>query len=119
MSLERITVEGKTFVLVPDQMYNKMLSDIEDKEDLLILNNEIKNPTQTIPGDVFHKIILNNENPIKVYREYRGFTQAYLAELSCVSEAYISQLESNKRTGTTKILKNIAKALDVNIDDIA
>ncbi len=58
------------------------------------------------------------ENPIKIFREYRELSQTELAKHVSVSRQYISQLESNERTGTAKILKVIAKVLQVELEDI-
>lgn len=58
----------------------------------------------------------NGENPLRVYREHRGLTGKQLAEAAGVSQAYISQLETDRRAGTTEVMKKIAEALDVSLD---
>ena len=35
---------------------------------------------ETFPDTVINRLILNEENPIKVYREYRGLTQKQLRD---------------------------------------
>ncbi len=62
--------------------------------------------------------LLDGENPIKVYRQYRGLTQKGLAGKAGTKAAYISQIETGRRTGSTKTLRRIAKALGVDLDDI-
>ena len=118
MELEKITIKGETFVLVPTRIFNRMVESIENEKCIEVAKKELKNPEIAVPGNVFHKIILNNENPIKVYREYRKFSQLKLAKKVGVTESYISQLESGKRAGTTKVLKLIAQVLGVTLDDI-
>ena len=61
---------------------------------------------------------IDGENPIKVFREYRKLTQARLAELAGVKAPYISELESGKKEGSVSVLKRIAQALDLDLDDI-
>ena len=41
-----------------------------------------------------------------------------LAEAVKLSDAYISQIESGKRQGTTDVMKRIAAILQVTVDDI-
>ncbi len=62
--------------------------------------------------------LLADENPIRVFREYRGMTQRELATKVGVNAAYLSQIESGKRGGSTRILRAIANALNVDLDDI-
>lgn len=56
---------------------------------------------------------------IKELREKKKMTQEELAEKSGVSRVTISGLENGtNRATTTKTLQNIARALDVSIDQI-
>lgn len=73
---------------------------------------------ELVPGEVVFAL-LDGENPIKVWRNYRGLTQVELAREAGISVPYLSQIETNKRTGTTDVLKTIANALKVTLDDIA
>ena len=72
---------------------------------------------ELIPSEVVYAI-LDGENPIKVWREYRGLTQQQLADAAEISKPYLSQIETGKRKGTTDILSAIAKALNVSLDDV-
>jgi transcriptional regulator with XRE-family HTH domain len=62
--------------------------------------------------------LLEGENPVKVWREYRRLTQHQLAEAAGISTPYLSQIETNKRAGATEVLAAIAKALKLTLDDI-
>ncbi|MCU7834862.1 MAG: helix-turn-helix transcriptional regulator [gamma proteobacterium symbiont of Taylorina sp.] len=46
-------------------------------------------------------------------------TQTALAEKAEVTQAMIAMIESGKRTGTLEVLKQLAEALDMDIDDLA
>lgn len=72
---------------------------------------------ELIPSQIAYAI-LDGENPIKVWREYRGMTQQAVADNAGISKPYLSQIETNKRTGTKEVLLAIAKALKVTLDDI-
>lgn len=72
---------------------------------------------ELIPSEILYAI-MDGENPIKVWREYRQLTQQQLAEAVGISTPYLSQLETSKRTGSTEVLTSIAKALRVTLDEI-
>ena len=72
---------------------------------------------ELIPSEVVFAI-LDGENPIKVWREFRELTQQQLAETAGISKPYLSQIETGKRRGTTEVLATIANALNVSIDEL-
>lgn len=67
--------------------------------------------------------LLNGENPIKVWRKYRGFTLAELSDATDakgrrVDIAYISEIERGKKPGSVAALRALAAALGVDLDDL-
>ena len=62
--------------------------------------------------------LLAGENPIKVYRSYRGMTQRQLATAAAIKTIDLSQIEAGKRPGSPQTLAAIAQALNVNVDDL-
>jgi len=50
---------------------------------------------------------------LKRYRNYRGFSQAKLAEILDISPNFVSDLETGKRWLSSDTLVNIAKSLGV------
>ncbi len=109
------------WAVIPYEEYLKLLEQVELLEDIrdydaakAALEND---EDELIPSEVVFAI-LDGENPIKVWREYRGLTQQQLADKVKISKPYLSQIETGKRTGTTEILSTIAKALDVSLDEV-
>jgi len=92
----------------------EMLRDVRDYDGAL---DAIKQGEETIPSEIVYAI-LDGENPIRVWREYRGLTQAQLSQAAGISKPYLSQIETGKRTGTTEVLSAIANVLDLTLDDI-
>ncbi len=122
-NIQLIERDGKPeWAVVPYEEYLKLLEQAEMLEDIrdydaakaAVENGE----DELIPAEVVYAI-LDGENPIKVWREYRGLTQQQLADKVKISKPYLSQIETGKRTGTTEILSTIAKALDVSLDEVA
>lgn len=72
---------------------------------------------ELIPSEVVFAI-LDGRNPIKVWREFRDMSQQQLAERAGISKPYLSQIENDKRRGTTEVITAIAKALKISIDEL-
>lgn len=72
---------------------------------------------ELIPAEVVNALV-DGENPIRVWREYRGMTQSQLAKVADISVPCLSQLESGKRTGSPGVLNAIARGLDLTLDDL-
>jgi DNA-binding XRE family transcriptional regulator len=121
-NIQLIERDGKPeWAVLPYEEYLNLLEQAEMLEDIrdydaakaALENGE----DELIPSDVVFAI-LDGENPIKVWREYRGLTQQKLADTAGISKPYLSQIETGKRKGTTEILSMIAKALDVSLDEV-
>ena len=91
-----------------------MLQDIRDYD---IAIEAIERGAELIPSEVTYAI-LDGENPIRVWREYRELPQQQLAEAAGISKPYLSQIETGKRTGTTEVLTALANALNLTLDDV-
>ena len=114
--------DGKPeWAVLPYDLYLQLAEEAEMLEDIrdydAIKAAIVRGEEELIPGEVVDAL-LDGENPVKVWREYRGFTQQQLAEAAGISTPYLSQIETNKRAGTTEVLAAIAKALKLTLDDI-
>ena len=111
--------QGKKFAILPTEELEKMQSanaetlndliDIHMAEEILAKNEE------TIPNEVVRRIFIDDENPIRVYRQWREYSVKELAEKVGVAPSYISNIENGKRDGTISLYQKIAKALDTDI----
>ena len=120
--IQIIERDGKPeWAVLPYEKYLQLIEQAETLEDIRDfdrISTEIENgEEELIPSEVVYAI-LESENPIKVWREYRGLTQQQLAHAAGISKPYLSQIETGKRKGTTEILSAIAKVLDVSLDDV-
>lgn len=57
-------------------------------------------------------------NRIMELRQAAGMKQKELAELACVSQPYLYDLENNRRGAKHETLLRIAEALGVTVDDL-
>ena len=119
--VQLILKEGQPeYAVLPYELYAQLVEDVEmlqairDYDDA---KQALANGEEMIPAKVPYAI-MDGENPIKVWREYRGFTQQDLAQAAGISASYLSQIETGKRDGTTAVLQAIARALDLTLDDV-
>ena len=121
MNVQIIEKDGNPeWAVVPYVTYQQLLEDAEmlqDVQDYDAAMQSIADGEELIPGEVVNALV-NGENPIRVWREYRGMTQAHLAKVAEISVPYLSQLESGKRTGSPGVLSAIARGLDLTLDDL-
>ena len=70
-----------------------------------------------LPLDVLERL-LDGEHPLKVFRRHRALTQKELADLTGLNATYLSQIETRKRRGSTRVYRRLATALGVDIGDL-
>lgn len=121
MSVEIMTLKGEKYAVLPFDIYENMIETIEDLKDIAeakkIQAQIMSGGMECFPAKVVDALV-DGENPIKVYREYRGFTQAELAKKAGLSLMMIKKLESGETGGSIKTIKAIAEVLNLDVDDL-
>ncbi len=92
-------------------------ADGEDAADVAVYDAAKARNEESFPAEIADRLIAG-ENPIKVFRKYRGLTQKQLAKQAKTAAAYRSQLETGRRTGSVKLLRRLAGELGVGLDDL-
>ena len=109
------------WAVVPYETYLQLVEKAEMLQDVQDYDNAKaaleRGDDELVPSEVVYAI-LDGENPIKVWREYRSISQQEAAENAGISIPYLSQLETNKRKGSLNVLLAIAKALKVSLENI-
>jgi DNA-binding XRE family transcriptional regulator len=123
MSVQIIKQGNKPeWAVVPYETYLQLVEKAEMLQDVQDYDNAKaaleRGDDELIPSEVVYAI-LDGENPIKVWREYRGMSQQEAAENAGISVPYLSQLETNKRKGSVNVLSAIAKVLNISLENIA
>lgn len=102
--------------------YDRLVSIAEDAEDLRSVADWrarlAAGEEEMIPA-AFANRILDGEHPIRVWREYRGFSQVELARRSGINRVVIADVEAGRKGGSLATFKAVADALGVTIDDLA
>ena len=107
------------FAVIPWRLYKRLSkydSDIELSDEELYDSTKLADE-ESFPIDVVDRL-LAGENGVKVYRNYRGMTQKQLAGLVGINAVYLSQIEAGRRTGSTQTLTKLAKALNVDLQEL-
>lgn len=108
--------DGKPiYALVPIEEYDRLLRAAEDLADLAV--HEAVKDQETVPAELVYRI-MDGENRVRVWRNYRGLSQDGLARRVDVSQAYLSSIETGKSDGSVRVLAAIARALEVDLDDL-
>ena len=122
MNVQIIKRDGKPeWAVVPYKTYQRllteseMLQDVRDFDDVKAALE--RGEEELVPAKVVDAL-LAGENPIRVWRQHRGLTQRQLADRAEISVPYLSQIERGKRDGRPDVLLRIAKALNLDLDDI-
>jgi DNA-binding XRE family transcriptional regulator len=116
MKVQVLEKDGKeAFAVLPIDEYRALAQRLEDLEDAQDLRSYRSNPGESFPSEVVNRL-LDGESPVKVWREYRRLTQGQLAEQTGVTVAHISQIESGKRECSVKLLRALARVLEVDAD---
>ena len=62
--------------------------------------------------------LLAGENPVRVWRRHRGLTGRALAASAGIGAAYLSEIETGRKEGSLAVMKRLAEALSVDLDDL-
>ncbi len=116
MNAQIIERNGKPeWAVIPYGEYVKIEALLEDAEDVRDIEASLRSTEAPIPGEVTFAII-EGVHPVRAWREYQKVKISELAEKVGISNAYLSQIENGKRNPTIETLKNIARALDVEVE---
>ncbi len=101
------------WAILPYQQYIKL----KEQEQLImqLITQKPKQRHEVLPQHLQTRL-KQGESPIKIWREFKGLSQAELALQASISIPYLSQLEHQIRSGSKKVLKRIAAALFVEVD---
>ena len=115
------TPQGEELAVLPKAEYEKLVEAFEDSEDITAARTFREKlaagEEELIPAEYVNRMI-DGENKIRVWRDYRGMSAKMLADAAGISAPYLSQIESGVREGSLDAMKKIAAALKVTIDEL-
>lgn len=107
------------FAVIPWTLYSRMA----EKAETLLSDEELYDLAKAAPREpgvpqMVMRRLIDGENPLKVYREWRGLTQQALATQASVTPGYISQVERGSRSLSAKARAQFAELLGILPDDL-
>lgn len=115
------TPKGEVAIL-PREEYEALLALVaeaeEDEGTARVIDRVLAANEPSFPKEVVDRLT-SGENPVRVFREWRGLTQVDLATRTGLSQGHVSDIESGRRTGTVAVLRQVADALGVPLDLLA
>ncbi|MFG1300718.1 helix-turn-helix transcriptional regulator [Xanthobacter sp. V3C-3] len=116
-----VTPKGERLVVIPEDEFKAILEAAEDAADVEAIRRFREKfaagEEEFLPATMVGRII-DGENKVRVWREHRGLTGKQLAEAAGTAPATLSQIEKGVRTGSVEMLRKIATALRVDLDDV-
>lgn len=105
------------YVVLPKAEYDAM-RDALDIAEARAVSDRIKAGEETFPAEIVDALI-DGENPVRVFRNWRKMTQEELAGRAGLSRPYIAEIETDKKEGTVRTLSAICRTLEIDLDDLA
>ena len=124
--LPRPLAETRSTVTLRKRDWKALIAFLEDIEDRAamdaVLAHEAKVGKEVarrdyLTGDEM-KRILDDESPVKVWREKRGLTQRELAEQAGVSPSYLAEIETGKKPGSAAALRKLSRVLAIPMENL-
>lgn len=115
------TPGGDRMVVLPLKEYERLCEAAEDLADVQAYDEARRRlaagEDELIPA-AFAERLLDGENPVRVWRQFRNLSVKDLASKADISAAYLSQIEGGSRDGSITTMKSLAAALSLDLDDL-
>lgn len=112
-----VTPNGETLVVLPEAEYEALLDAVDVAEAKRVLTEISEGRQEWVPAEIVDRL-LDGENRIRVWREHRGLTQDALASEAQIDATALADFETGKASPGLGILRKLATALNVDIDDL-
>ena len=120
MTVQFIDVSGKKHAIMPVADYERLLAIAEENADIrAAVNAQLRREggEDYLPAAMVDRLMAG-ESALRVWRKYRGKTLKQIADDAGIGAPYLSDIETGKRKGKPKVWRELAKALNVSVDDI-
>lgn len=110
------------FAVIPWDEYDRLMTAYRNADEAGLSDEELLERLDSVdeeyfPAEVVDRL-LAKENPVTVYREYRGMSLAELAKAAEIDESELAEIESGSQAVPAWHLPAVAKALGLDYDDL-
>jgi DNA-binding XRE family transcriptional regulator len=112
--------KGDDIVILSRREYNRLVvaANEDAAADAAIARKAVARNEETLT-EVEMDELLAAKTPLAFWRKKRGLTQAQLAKIAGIAQGFLSEIEAGHKTGAVDVLRRIASALGISLDDIA
>ena len=112
---------GEQMVILPRKDYEQLCETVEDADYIRVYGEAKRRLSagedEMVPSE-FADRILDGENPVRIWREYRGLSVKELAEKAKISMAYLAWIEGGVHEGSVSTMKALAMALNLDLTNL-
>jgi DNA-binding Xre family transcriptional regulator len=112
----------KNTVLLSRKDWEAVIEALEDAEDRAAVRASVARRAagrdDGLTAELYRRLRAG-EHPIRVWRAQRKLSLSALADRAAVARAYLSEIETGKKPGSVSALQKIARALGVDLDELA
>jgi predicted transcriptional regulator len=113
----RVVEETPDTVTLHRSDYEALIDELEDAEDrIALLEHRLATP-EMLTADEADRLIAG-ENPVRFWRDKRGYTVRSLAASAGMSPSLVSEIENGTKEGSIDTLRKLALALKVDVDTL-
>lgn len=121
MGVQIVEIAGEKMAVLPVADYERLVDQAEDRVDVDAAAAAAQRRAaggEYIPARLVDRL-LAGESALRVWREYRGLTQGQLGSAVGLKTAtHVSDLESGKRKGSGILWRDLARVLNVTVEDL-
>ena len=110
----------RLFAIVPADRFDAMTEAEEELADITAYREakaSLAAGEPLIPSEVVNRLC-DGDNPVRVWRQQRGLKASEGAARASISHSYLSAIENGKQDGSLRVMVKLAKALEVDVDDL-
>ena len=109
-------------ISIPRDEYRRLLEAAETLADIRVYDRAVAaletGQDELVPA-AFAERLVAGESPVRVFRDWRGLSQAELARRSGVNRIQLIDIEAGRASGSVETLRKLAEALGATLDDLA
>jgi hypothetical protein len=113
--------ETKDTVTLRRADYQMLLEALEDATDVVALREAEaaveRGESELLPIEMVERLVAG-ENPVRVWRSYRGMAAHALAKAADLAPSYVSEIENGRKPGSFDAMARLARALGVAMEDL-
>ena len=116
--LQTVSIADRLCAIVPLDDHDALREALEDAADADAMRRSLADSDEEAIPLALAERMLNGESPVRVWREHRGMEAGELAAAG-ISRSGLSAIENGDKQGSIAILRRIADALGLRLDDLA